>query len=156
MFFPSLGLHRMHFHCGFQAGANVSAQETVPINEINTGSRSVLLCASFPQSELHSWVDVNTIAACCKVSFLIFVQDSQILKEKAEEVAIRKSRRTRVVGFSLSRNSSGAIGRCFIIDVFSKVCVLGSFMFACIFKSCMFRKRWGGHLLWLKRFHFVN
>lgn len=54
---------------------------------------------------------------------------------------------TCVIGFSFLRNRSGAIGRCFIIDVesvFSKACVLGSFMFACIFKSCMFQKE--GHL----------
>lgn len=81
MFFPSLGLHRIHFHCGFKVGENVSAQikrnkESVPINEINTGLCSFLLCASFPQSELHGWVDVNTITACCEMFFLIFVQDA--------------------------------------------------------------------------------
>lgn len=144
MFFPGLGLHWMHFHCGFKAGANVSAQKKR--NSLSQSMRSIqdYVASSFVRpSHNQNWVDVSTAMTCCKISFLVFVQDSWIWKEKAEEVATRNSRRTCVVGFSLSRNSSGAIGRCFIINVESVFeSVRTRKLYVCMYflKSCMFQK----------------
>lgn len=51
-------------------------EKSFPIDEINTRFSSVLVCASFPQSELQGWMEVNTVEAC----FCSFLSLSKILE----------------------------------------------------------------------------